>query len=152
MIKQIWPLMVRAIAITTTICLPASIAAGKTLFLAHYDGDSVAADFAVGSPKPVDVPGQPVAGVTQDSEGCWGKALELREQDGGRCAYDAVKNLDIRHGTVDFWYCFDEDKPNMYHPLFGWHTLQHDSQAPQRNRRPTHLSPGRSGKPAASCW
>lgn len=93
----------------------------RTLFLAHFNGDRVTADYAAGSAQTAPVPGQPIASTTGDNEGRWGRGLDLRRQEGGRCAYDALHNLDIRRGTVDFWYCIDEHKSGMYHPLFGWY-------------------------------
>ena len=113
--------MLRALLVASALLSLGQGAVARTLFLAHFDGDTVEADFAAGSPKVAAVPGQPVADTTRDNEGRWGRGLDLRRQDGGRCAYEALHNLDIRRGTVDFWYCFDEDKPGMYHPLFGWY-------------------------------
>ena len=93
----------------------------RTLFLSHFDGDTVTADYAAGSTRAAPVPGQPVARTTADDEGRWGRGLDLRRQEGGRCAYDALRNLDIRRGTVDFWYCIDAHEPGMYPPFFGWY-------------------------------
>lgn len=115
------PTAIRIAAVAATVLLAAPPVGGRTLFLAHYDGDTADADFAAGSPTASGAPGYAVAGITAVDEGRWGRALDLRAPDGGRCAYEALQNLDIRRGTVDFWYCFDEDRANMYHPLFGWY-------------------------------
>ena len=119
--KQQTKAMLRVLSVVLALLSLGQAAVARTLFLAHFDGDTVEAEFAAGSPKVAAVPGQPVARTTRDNEGRWGRGLDLRRQEGGRCAYDALHNLDIRRGTVDFWYCFDEHKPGMYHPLFGWY-------------------------------
>ena len=99
-------------------------ASAKVLFLAHYNGPSADADYAAG-PKdagPVPAGGYKVAGTTRS--GRWGGALDLTDKS-RNCTYKALGNLDPREGTVDFWFCIDQDKPTpappMYHPLFGWY-------------------------------
>ena len=103
-----------------TIAFAVNFAGARTLFLAHYD-DSPDGDFAMGAAVAESVPGFGAAKIA--AEGRWQGALAIDNVDPGRCAYAALDNLDIRQGTVDFWYCFDEDETNVYHPLFGWYNM-----------------------------
>ena len=113
--------IVRVLLLVSAFLSSGQITDARTLFLSHFDGDTVTADYAAGSTQAAPVSGQPIARTTGDDEGRWGRGLDLRRQDGGRCAYNALRNLDIRRGTVDFWYCIDEHEPGMYHPFFGWY-------------------------------
>jgi len=94
---------------------------GKVLFLAHYNGSSADADYALGSPTASSIPGYSTAFTVPN--GKFGSCLYLLVDSFGRCTYDALNNLDPLKGTVDFWYIYDTDTPGQYHPLFGWYNL-----------------------------
>lgn len=99
---------------------------GKVLFLAHFNGSNGDADYAVGSN--VDESGYS-AGTT--ASGKWGKGLDLTNGGSPGCWYDGLSNLDPNKGTVDFWYCIDEDAAGMYHPMFGWYNMPSWSGQPK---------------------
>jgi len=108
---------------------------GKVLFLAHYNGPGADADYAAGAKEASPVPVGPYKVAPTTRSGRWGGGLDLTAAD-RNCTYKALGNLDPRKGTVDFWYCIDEDKltpaPAMYHPLFGWYNPPHDPGAKKR--------------------
>ena len=115
--------VLQAVIIAGALAFPgAGVSSAKVLFLAHYNGSIADADYAAGSKDAGDVPGYKVAGTI--ASGRWGRGLDLAAA-ARRCTYKALGNLDPRKGTVDFWFCIDQDKPTpapaMYHPLFGWY-------------------------------
>ena len=91
---------------------------GKVLFLAHYDNHSAEADYAIGNAAAIPVYAFKVAGLTKS--GRWGSGLDLHEPASHNCTYDAPENMDPIKGTVDFWYCIDEEG-ETYNPIFGWY-------------------------------
>ena len=91
---------------------------GKVLFLAHYDDHSAEADYAIGNAAAIPVPAFDfkVAGLTKS--GRWGSGLDLHEPASHNCTYDAPENMDPIKGTVDFWYCIDEEG-KTYNPILA---------------------------------
>lgn len=97
-----------------------SSSSGTTLFLAHYNGSTANADFAVGSPVASGVAGYPASQTTGPGEGKWGSGLDVRTNGDGKCSYSGLDNLDPVKGTVDFWFVRDQDGLT-YQPIFGWY-------------------------------
>jgi len=101
--------------------LNSSTSSAKVLFLAHYNNATADADYALGSPTASGAGGHPVAGTTAPGDGKWGRGLDQRTNGDGRCAYNALGNLDPLKGTADFWFVLDDDYPEVtVQPVFGW--------------------------------
>ncbi len=95
-------------------------AGAKVLFLAHFDGDSADADFAAGSPtaRPVPDRGFEVAATTP--KGRFGSGLDITDPN-RNCIYEALGNIDLVQGTIDFWYRIETLEGAAYNPFVGWY-------------------------------
>ena len=114
------------ILISLLLILTAVPCRGKVLFLAHYDNESVNADYAVDVAKAVPAPRSGMELSETAASGRWGGGLDLREPRQRNCTYRAVGNLNPRQGTVDFWYCIDE-AGEKYNPIFCWYVHAEES-------------------------
>ena len=108
------------LTISFALNIGAAPASAKVLFLAHLDGSTANADYALGQREARPVPANAYTLAGTADHGRWGPALDLTHGD-ANCIFDAERNFNSRRGTVDFWFRIDQHEKGMYHPLFGWY-------------------------------